>query len=769
VVGSGWAGLAAAATLGAAASFWTTATQDSISPMTALFAVLMLAAALDYRRAAHEGEDPAAGRALLRFGLAAGFGVTHHASLLFPGSVLALAIIAARPALIREVRRWGPALLAALAGAIPWLYLLARGAAGALLAPPDLATWDGFWRHVLAAGFAGDMFYYRTLPEVLERLRLIAQVVAFQWQSLTLLLAGLALILMLRRDRWLALTLGSAFAVHSLVSASYRAPQTVEYMIPAYVCLAAGIGWLAGAGGSDSHRGRRAAALLAALSILGAIQSGWPTWVSLRLARERDHTADDAHAVLTAAPQDSVILANWHHATPLWYVQAEEAARPDVEIRYVAPAGAEPILDTWLRLIAEESVQRPVVTCSYYPETFRRAGLPFSALESCWRAGQPETQPVLAPLTRFEDYALLSARMPAGVSAGDHLVVDLDWLLPEAVPYGELTSFTHLIDSAGALLAQDDRPFLADGADGPLTVTQRHMLFLPRTIPPGEYRLLAGLYRPSADGPLTLADDKGQPRVEIGRIAVGLSTVPPVTARPVYFPFGAVLRLTGYDYDLSVPGRARLYLHWAVAGADPADIWTIAILGSNGELARQTMILTGSGFLTTAHDVPDTEAVSGLRLKLSRDGAALAVRGAFGLPLAGALRLEGPRPGERYVPIGDMVLAGVELLPASQPGESTSVDLTMRSLVPLDRDMTLKLAYGTLAGIDTPPAGGTIPTLKWGWQATVTSWLSLPWPADHPAPPGPLTLTIYDAFTSEAWPILDPVLGQHGPALILLE
>ncbi len=764
--GSSWAGLAAAATLGTAASFWSTATQASIRPMTALFATLMIAATLDYRRAILRGAEPAARHALIRFGLAAGFGVTHHVSLLFPGSVLALGIIAVRPAVIRHMRYWTPALLAAVAGAIPWLYLLIRGAAGALFAPANLTTWEGFWQHVLATGFGGDMLYYRSWSEVLERLRLIGQVIDFQWSGLTLFLAAFGFVVMLWRDRWLALTMGGAFAMHSLISATYRAPQTVEYMIPAYVCLAATVGWFTGAVSPGIRPASRTAALLTALAITAAFQSGWPTWISLRIAQERDRTTDNARAVLAAAPSGSVILANWHHATPLWYVQALESMRPDVEIIYVAPAGAEPILDTWLRLLKEESAARPVVTCSYYPETFRYVGLPFSALGTCWQAGSSASPSATAPLARFADYALLDARFLETASAGDRVVVSLDWHLPQSVPYGELTSFVHLVDSGGVLLAGDDRPFLTGDGDDVLLITQNHILYLPGTLQPGTYRLTAGLYRPAVDGLQTFLNEDGQPQVTVGWITVRLSDVPPITSRAMHIPFDARLRLEGYDYDLSVPGRARLYLHWSVTEAARDDTWNVTILGGEHELASQPITLAGSGYLTTAHDLPDIEAVRGLWLSVASNGQPLVAHGALNLPLGKAVALAGPRQGERFVPIGDMVLTGAEVSAGAGSEQGILVGLTMRSTTALDRDMTLKLACGTVAEVNTPPAGGTIPTLKWGWGSTVTSRLNIPCPAAQAAS-DPLTLTLYDAFTGEVWPILDPALGQQGASLTL--
>ena len=387
---SAWAGLVAAGVLGAAASFWTTATQASIRPFMALFTTLLIAAALAYRRALREDHPRRARNALIAFGLAGGLGITHHASLIFVGAVLALALLAANPTVIRRPRRWLPGVAAAFVGMLPWLYLPLRALAGAPLAPASLITWDGFWAHVLARGFAGDLFYYHTLPAIVTRLGLMGQVLTLQWQPLILLLAAGAAALAAWRDRWLLLALGGAFGLHTLVTATYHAPQTVEYMIPAYVCLAALIGW-AVAALRPLRGGKWLSAFAVGAAIVGIVGSAWPTWISLRAYQQRDPTQQAAQAVLENAPPDATILANWHHVTPLWTLQQLDGLRPDVDVRYVAP-GQEPILETWAQLIEAAPDSPPTLTCSYYPEVFRQTGRAFSALATCWRIGNaPDT------------------------------------------------------------------------------------------------------------------------------------------------------------------------------------------------------------------------------------------------------------------------------------------------------------------------------------------------------------------------------------------
>ncbi|MFN8424042.1 MAG: hypothetical protein U0470_11920 [Anaerolineae bacterium] len=81
----------------------------------------------------------------------------HHPTLAALALPLGLAILLRRPAALRD-RRALPRLAAmcaaaALIGLLPLLYLPIRAAQHAPLAPADLATWGGVWRHVTAAGF----------------------------------------------------------------------------------------------------------------------------------------------------------------------------------------------------------------------------------------------------------------------------------------------------------------------------------------------------------------------------------------------------------------------------------------------------------------------------------------------------------------------------------------------------------------------------------------------------------------------------------------
>lgn len=121
---------------------------------------------------------------------------------------------------------------------------------------------------------------------------------------------------------------------------------------------------------------------------------------------------------------------------------------------------------------------------------------------------------------------VLIATLQSPVGRGMPLRVTLYWFVrqrPEPV-----TAFVHVVDEAGRVVAQHDGPVAAGytpverwlpGA----IIPDPHPIRLPANLPPGTYRLKAGLYRPGyADQPLRpVGAPAADPRVDIGTIEVG--------------------------------------------------------------------------------------------------------------------------------------------------------------------------------------------------------------------------------------------------------
>ena len=179
--------------------------------------------------------------------IATGLGVGHHPSLAFVAAGWSLYVLLEAPSLVRTPRRWAkPFLVAAASWAIPHLYLPIRGSmSGVPLDPGGLATWQGFWSHVLARGFGGDMFAFANAYYLRLRLPLWPTLFRMQFPVLVLLaMAGAGLWLLISRPK-LAVALIVPWAVQTFITITYRAPQTVEYLMPAYIPMVLSLGLLA--------------------------------------------------------------------------------------------------------------------------------------------------------------------------------------------------------------------------------------------------------------------------------------------------------------------------------------------------------------------------------------------------------------------------------------------------------------------------------------------------------------------------------------------
>ena len=107
-----------------------------------------------------------------------------------------------------------------------------------MMGVPGISSFADFANYVLALGFRGDLFYFRTVAELAARMGVWLNIVRLQFGPV-LLLAALLAIFPLGRRKWrvLLLVMGT-LAVNTLSAITYRAPQTVEYLIPSYVALA---------------------------------------------------------------------------------------------------------------------------------------------------------------------------------------------------------------------------------------------------------------------------------------------------------------------------------------------------------------------------------------------------------------------------------------------------------------------------------------------------------------------------------------------------
>ncbi len=712
------AALIGTAALGIATTFWSQATTANIRSLTALFAAICFyfLVIIDSRPDAADAPREIArrnSRPVLLFALAFGFGFTHHLSLAYMGLVMIPWV------LWRDRRRWWQ-LAFGLLGLLPLLYLP--------IVAPNLRNPTEFINYALGLGFGGDFFYFITPSQLWLRTGVMWNVLTFQFHPLLLALAFAGLIGLLWQQRKIGILLGATFFIHTFIVATYRAPQTVEYMLPAYlplaICIGVGgwylmqlIGRLVGAFAPHLQNSRvklkpqllrATVGLLLLLLIIGQGAARFPSFWWLR---DEDNSIDYAKEILAEAPAGATVLSNWHWFTPMRYLQEIAGARPDLDVQFVFPQG-ETVTEKWTTAIA--AVNGAVVATDFHGGDLPR---PFG--DAFLYNGEPVALP-LDGFTPFEtqlgeQIQILAFQQSVTTTAiGEEMTLTLVWEPLVALPAMNL--FAHLVDAqSGQLFAQDDVPAIAQ-TDG-YAVTQLRLT--PRLgATPGSYQVLIGGYL--ADG-TPLLDQAGEPRT----MATALTVIPtawrPFTRNRVWF--GAKNergdQLIGYDFDVTV--APRLYLHWQ---------------------ARD-------GFYST---VLDTEwAVVG-RKEMTLEQTHYVPLGQGIVWLGG----NGVR-GENFVSVQEFV--------ANRP---ITRDLRVGiRFVGYEADNT---TWAWRTQNDSVPATGAIPTLKWiaGSSVRDPHLLKLGEPTFNGQSVA-AWLTVYDAFTNRPIPILDERITAQGVGIPLGE
>ena len=760
------AALGAALVLGTATTFWAQAVTANVRSLTAFFAALALFIVVAMRNWKVKGdaarsEASAKGPAtapLSMLALTLSLGVVHHASLIFMAAVFFVAILWLIPGLLQRPGRWQRPLLAALAGLLPLLYFPLRATADVRGASPSLATWDGFWQHVLALGFRGDLFHFVEPQMLWLRLRVMGDVMAFQFHPLLLAGMVLGLALLLWQDRLLALVLGGSFAVHTLVTATYRAPQTVEYMLAAYVpavlLLATATGWWAPGGRGENWRDVLdgpdtiwrymrdvVRPLLVTAVLLAALVQGVEHYRSYKGIQGKRGAEAYARDLLGAAPEDGMILADWHWATPLWYLQEVAGMRPQLPVHYVFPT-AETYGETWARRIEEEvQAGRPVVATHFDAAAYQGLPAPQPLGDAfLFGAEPPTTLPAgyrSLDVTLGGAIRLLGYRLePGAVAPTQTSTLTLAWR--EVTPLAAPTSlFAHLIGADGALYAQEDVAARPQSGAGAITLTQFRLTPRPGA-GPGAHTVAVGAYRTISGE--RLAGENGEERVAADTLTVTALTRPLATQNPVYRPLAeSEGRLIGYDWDVTLPGRPRLYLQWQTEAGYQVEVQDVD---------------EGSA------DLPPTV-------------------GPWGLTELASLTVE---EGEHYVPFGEGIVWLGEGLAAGEegvrPGETLLLAQEFAVSRPVDENAVVSVrligyeadgvqwAWWDLA--DGVPALGAIPTLKWIGGSRI--WDPHRLEVSQEATPGQTVgglVRLYDAFTGRTIPILDERIVQEQPGIPL--
>jgi len=775
----GAAGLAAVLALGTATTFWAQATTANIRMPTAFFTAWCLYLLVAYRQsliAPRSTLDTLPSAALTWLALAFSLGLGHYFPLVLIGLFFGLYLVLVDPDLIRQPRRWGRPLLVLALAQLVWLYLPIRAAIAPTPETIGLTSLSGFLWYALGQGFAGDMLAFAGPQHLPSRLALLPTLFQFQMNWVLLAAALMGALWMLWRDWRTGLMLVGAFMVHTFIAITYRAPQTVEYEMPAYVLLAVMIGYGVG---QISNLKSQVSSLKSQISSLksqinnplsaighvlaaGVIVAGLANGLAhtpsfIALANDRS-TREYVGPILRDAPPGAVILADWHFATPMWYLQQIEAVRPDVEVRYVFPVAGQEWSQVWRGLIQENISRRPVVVTHYWGLQYPTMPYTFEPFYQAWlvrTAPRFDAPPDLLPLSiefdgkiQWVGYGL----NPTRPSPGQTLEVMLAWR-PIVQLDRDYSLTVHLTDAHGARRAQRDRGYPTRTFVPGQVCLDRFTLPLEPTLAPGRYTVQVGVYFILPEGGFRhLATKQGEQMATIATFDLMLSTEPLLTLHPLDVPLVGGPTLVGVDYDRSNPALLRVYLHWR--GPGPAGV-----IGHIGDSAVTLPELPQSATFVTGHDLPPP---SSLELRLARPAA-----GAWGWPVD-RVRLPAPRD-ERYVMLGDqMVLIGVDS-PRREVRSGQPVDVTLRYLA-LKPLVTNDVASVRIEGLDSAwrvasddhPAGNAFPTLKWIAGSVVDDWRQLEVPTGQF---GRVSghLRVYDEVRQVVLPPLDARMGDDVP------
>ncbi len=771
--GAAWGGTLAALALAVSPTFWSQATTANIRSLTTLLTALCVLLLIRWARRATSGRLAAVG---LVFGLAVG----HHSSLALLALPFGAFVLATEPRLPLAPRRWLPALGAFAASFLVLLYLPLRSAMGPPFDPVPVNSVARFFEHVLATGFRGDMLYYTSLPQLIERGRIYGNILQLQFGPVLPWAMILSLLIVLRRDWRLGLLLGGVWLVNAASALTYRAPQTVEYLLPSYVamvaCLGCGLAWAL-------ERLPRPApeALLACLSLAVALNAlaAWPSFQALHASRDARNYAE---TLLLEAPQNALVLANWHWATPLWYLQQAEGLRPDVSVEYVYPQGALPNEKVWLDRIAEglalgERAARPVIVTNWF-HAYEAAPYQWEPLGQAWLV---RAEPLAAPPPQAEEVGVgLGGRVlveayqldTASISPGGNLRVTVYWRPLVALDHDYAVS-VQLVGPQGMIGQADRAQPTRSYPAGALRIDEYELPVLLQAAP-GRYSLIVGFYRVTDTGWERLQTANGVDHVALGDIQVTAGSQRVATTTPMAVSYAVGVRLRGMDLDRSVPGQARLYLHWLCEASQAVGPLHVLALDGDQALAEAFLppLVRGQTAIL-ALDLP--EALEQVRLEV-REGKGAQVRALAPWGLAGrvSITLALPPGPRHYVPLGgELVYLGLGDAPeVVVAGEAVTLRPRLMALRPLLRDYSLSVGLVGQEPFwerkdDGTPAWGAIPTLKWlsGWAVSSPHMLAPP--EEAPSGWADITLSAYDAFTLAPLAVLDERLAREGQGVFL--
>jgi 4-amino-4-deoxy-L-arabinose transferase-like glycosyltransferase len=440
-------------------------------------------------------------------------------------------------------------------------------------------------------------------------------------------------------------------------------------------------------------------------------------------------------------------------------------------------------------------------------QTIRLAGIDYAWVYPGPIAGfRPDPAPVYPLGGDFGGQArLLGYDLHPQPRSGQALIVTLYWRVL-ARPATDLFVYARLVDDRGHIWAKTDGPpvmglWPADRWQPEMLVEDAHELLLPPDMPPGLYRLEAGLYDPATGQTLPAG---GQPVGQGGGLLLGQvevewqpSSLAPDLPGQTDTRLAPNARLIGYDPPpaAAVTGDIlSLRLGWRKSAtvlsflAMPNDFvrfeWQangegvaeqldplplpIEAWGRRATLLSQHQVIVPPALETGRYDL-----VVGLHTGSDPAGESFLLGSVevtapphqFALP-AGVRAPSGPAQLAQQV-----TLAGYDLDPE---GQSLAVQLYWQTGSPLERryKIFVQLLNGSnsvVAQSDSFPAAGQRPTTGWLPGEIIVEAHTLALPSDLPGGSYRLITGLYDPLTGERLPVRNGDTAGFRDAILVSE
>ena len=602
-----------AVTFAVTPTFWSQAVIAEVYGLHMFFIVLLFYLVLTWAEHHHQpslltegaGQKPRQGPSLLVIAFTFGLSLTHHRTTLLLAPAFLIYLWLVDRSVFRRPRLLIEALLLMLLPLVLYLYIPLRAPHTPYLRLPlsgdrELVLYEntaaGLVQFVLGGPFGGSVDLSVDLGKrLLQSWGFMREEVG--WIGVVLSIAGVVHLAFSRpeagsrRRAWALLALtGLTFLATVAFNLVYTIGDIYVLYIPAYLMV---VFWLAiGVGTLASLLRKQRLASLALVLLCFAL----PFWLAFthfdevdQRQNDRARTAWEALLAEPLPPGAVLVSDNRNDMMPLWYLQYIEGKRPDLLGLFPLITPEEPTLGHVLDLAL--STGRPVYLIKDMPGIGVKAKVePEGKL---WRVLGPavEQEPAYELGAQLDDAVALVGydRSPHSPRPGEPLQVSLYWeaLRPLDTVYH---SFVHLVDAEGRTVAQSDQQ--PGGVFYPTTLWRPaerlrddHNLTVPADTPPGVYRLLAGMYDLSDDGPLQLL---GEP-VVLGSVAVktGLSIESGEFSNPVGARFGGQIELLGYDTSSNEDVLA-ITLHWRCLQPPDADYTVfVHLLDANGQVVAQ--------------------------------------------------------------------------------------------------------------------------------------------------------------------------------------